>query len=102
MGFRTYIDTTTRWQHNKSIMPCVTIFKKNHGTRAAAAAASLSVLLGGELGAGVGDADVELSRALHDLLALARGHVVGDFCRVLPAHEPRQNTRGQYGRSVRT
>lgn len=47
----------------------------------------LSVLLSAELGAGVGDADVELSRPLHDLLALARGHVVGDLCRVLPARE---------------
>ena len=45
----------------------------------------LSVFLSAELGASVGDADVELPRALHDLLALARGHVVGDLRGVLPA-----------------
>lgn len=48
---------------------------------------SLSVFLSGELGASVGDADVQLSGALYDVLALARGHVVGDLCRVFPAFE---------------
>lgn len=50
-----------------------------------ASATSLSVLLSGELGASVGDANVQLSCALYDVLTLARGHVVGDLCRVFPA-----------------
>lgn len=47
----------------------------------------LGVLLRAELGASVGDADVQLPGALDDLLALARGHVVGDLRRVLPVEE---------------
>lgn len=50
----------------------------------------LGVLLSAELGSGVGDADVQLSRALHDLLALARGDIVRDLCGVLPARNEKK------------
>eukprot|EP00962_Isochrysis_galbana_P034040 scaffold11463_cov124-Isochrysis_galbana.AAC.10 len=46
------------------------------------------ILLGLQLGATVEDLDVQLRRALHDLLALARGDVVGDLRRIPPVlHE---------------
>mmetsp|Transcript_26945 Transcript_26945/g.87041 ORF Transcript_26945/g.87041 Transcript_26945/m.87041 type:complete len:212 (-) Transcript_26945:18-653(-) len=48
----------------------------------------LLILLGLQLGATVEDLDVQLRRALHDLLALARGDVVGDLRRIPPVlHE---------------
>lgn len=47
-------------------------------------AIDLGVLLSAELGTSVGYADVQLSRALHDILALPRGHIVGDLRGVFP------------------
>lgn len=52
---------------------------------------SLVVLLGLELGGGVGHAHAQLLGALDDLLALAGRHVVRDLGRVLP--ERHRHTR---------
>lgn len=62
---------------------------------------SLVVLLGLELGGGVGHAHAQLLGALDDLLALAGRHVVRDLGRVLPErhkHTQAGKTKGQPSR----